>query len=89
MQDLPHEIKKARIDKLILRKEELKKAFVDKNIGSELFVLFEEEKDGCFEGYTENYIRAYLKAQDKPKGLVKVKIISAFKDGGLVEIIKE
>lgn len=87
MQDLPHEIKKERLDQLLVKKENCKKNFIAKNLGKTLSVLFEEEKDGYFEGYTENYIRAYLKASVKPKGLVKVKIISAFKDGGLVEII--
>lgn len=87
MQDLSHEVKKARLDKLLIVKEELKNQFALANVDKTLTVLFEEEKDGYFEGYTENYLRAYLKSNEKPKGLQKVKVLSPYKDGVSVELI--
>ena len=88
MQDLPYEVKKARLDKLLIAKKNCKKQFIEKNIGKTLHVLFEEKKDGFFEGYSENYIRAYLNAHEKPQDIIKVKLVSSFKDGGAVEIIE-
>lgn len=87
MTDLPHEIKKARLDKLLEYKLECKRRFVEKLTKKTLSVLIEEEKDGYYEGYTENYLRVYVKMNDKPTDFVKVKIIGAFKDGAKAELI--
>ncbi len=52
-------------------------------------VLFESETDGYFEGFTENYIRVYLKSEENICGEVRaVKIKAPYKDGVLGEIIK-
>ena len=87
MTDLPHEVKKKRLDKLISFKESCKLNFANKMKDKTLSVLFEEEKDGYFEGYTENYLRVYLKAETKPNGIVKVKISTPFKDGATANLV--
>lgn len=86
MQDLPHEIKKERLDRLILAKERCKADFAKSNVNKTLSVIFEEEKDGYFEGYSENYLRIYIKADKKPTGVLKVIVDKPFKDGCLAHI---
>ena len=86
MQDLPKEIKKDRQNKLIKKKKECKQAFVNKLIGKTCDFLFEEQKDGYFEGYSENYVRLYLKEFLCTHDIVKVEIIAPFKDGALAKI---
>ncbi len=87
--DLSGDIKKARLDRLLELKKELKSNFISANLGSVLEFIPEEEKDGYIEGYTENYIRAYLKGvKDNLGDIVKVKLVSAYKDGAICEIVK-
>ena len=83
---LPKEIKKDRQNKLIKKKKECKQAFVNKLIGKTCDFLFEEQKDGYFEGYSENYVRLYLKEFLCTHDIVKVEIIAPFKDGALAKI---
>jgi len=86
MQDLPKEIKKDRQNRLLKKKAECKQAFVNGLVGKTCDFLFEEEKDGFFEGYSENYVRLYLKDFSGTRDVVKVQIIAPFKDGALAKI---
>ena len=86
MQDLPKEIKKDRQNRLLKKKAECKQAFVNGLVGKTCDFLFEEEKDGYFEGYSENYVRLYLKDFSGTHDIVKVQIIAPFKDGALAKI---
>ncbi len=88
MPDLSPEIKKQRLNELLKKKEECKKAFILSQIGKEKEFLFEEEKDGYSEGYSENYIRLYVKDYPKDKDIVMVKLIEPFKDGAIAEILE-
>ncbi len=89
MPDVNGEIKKSRLDKLIEKKALLKLAFADKNAGKILTALIEEEKNGCLVGYTENYLRVYVKGEMPKERMQKVKIAKPYLDGALAEIIKE
>ena len=89
MPDLSKEIKKDRQDRLLKKKQECKQAFIASQIGRTLSVLFEEQKDGYFEGYSENYVRVYAKSCNGVKGLTKVKVLSAFNDGVLGQVIED
>ena len=80
MKDLPYGVKKARLDKLLEKKEQLKKAFVARETGRVLSFLPEEEKDGFSVGYSENYLRLYVKNR-AGNGLIKVRVTGAYKDG--------
>ncbi len=80
MPDLSPEIKKDRLDKLLKIKEQYKTDFALFNQGETLSVLLEEEKDGYKVGYSENYLRTYVKC-DKIGEIVKVKILRPFRDG--------
>ena len=74
------------LNKLIKKKKECKQAFVNKLIGKTCDFLFEEQKDGYFEGYSENYVRLYLKEFLCTHDIVNVEIIAPFKDGALAKI---
>ncbi len=83
---LSSQITDERLNRLMEVKRQSKLKFVNKFIGRELSVLIEEEKDGYFEGYTQNYIRCYIKSQSL-SGIKKVKVLQPFKDGALCEVL--
>lgn len=87
MPRLSSEISDDRLKRLMEVKQSSKINFVKKFIGRELSVLIEEEKDGYFEGYSQNYIRCYIKGENL-SGIKAVKVIEPFKDGALCEISK-
>ena len=87
MQDLPSEVKKARLDRLLEVKKELKADFAAKMKGKIARFLPEEVSDGFTEGYTENYLRLYVKGENPVGKIVTVKVGESFKDGAKAEII--
>lgn len=87
MQDLPYSVKKARLDKLLEIKENLKSTFVDKLQGKVLDFLPEEIKDGYYTGYTGNYLRLYVK-DCRAKEIIKARVIKKYADGALAEPIE-
>ncbi len=86
MQDLPSDIKKQRLDKLLVLKKECKENFANKLKGKTLNFLCEEEKDGFYQGYTENYLRVYLKEKVEIGKITKVTIEEPFLDGAFAKI---
>ena len=88
MSDLNGEIKKARLDKLLQIKSESKLEFAKANCGKVLEFLYEEEKDGYSQGYSENYLRLYLKEKFVDKKIVKVKVLSPFKEGAVATLVE-
>ncbi len=89
MKDLSSEIKKQRLSALLSKKAECKRVFTMSLLGKTLDFLFEEEKDGYYQGYSENYLRIYLKNFVPEKNIKKVKVIEPFNDGALCEILGE
>ena len=87
IKDLDHAVKKARLDKLLEYKESLKLEFANSQKGKVLEFLPEETIDGYTVGYTENYLRVYVKGQIAEKKLVKVAIDKPYKDGVIANII--
>ena len=68
-------IKKERARKLIKVSDKLKAEFIEKNIGRELDVIFEEkiQKDGTRKGITENYIEIFTPSEDfEPNKIQKI-----------------
>ena len=86
MQDLSGQIKKQRLDKLLVLKKECKENFANKLKGKTLDFLCEEEKDGFYQGYTENYLRVYLKEKVEIGKITKVTIEEPFLDGAIAKI---
>lgn len=87
MKDLPKQIKKQRLNELLKMKEQSKLAFAKKMVGKTLEFLFEEFKDGYAVGYSENYLRLYIKDYSGEKQIKKVKVIAPYLDGAIAEII--
>lgn len=88
MQDLPYDVKKARLDELLRVKAELKNAFALREEGKALEFLPEERKNGYTTGYTGNYLRIYVKADvsDNPE---RVRVLKPFRDGALAQPLKD
>ena len=87
MQDLPFAVKKARTEKLLSVKAELKSAFIKCNADKVLQFLPEREIDGYAEGYSENYVRLYVKDVSANEKTVNVKIVKEYKDGAIAKKI--
>ena len=58
---VPGNIKKERVHRLLELSNELEEKYYEKFIGKEVEVLIEEEKNGYFLGFTDNYIPIKLK----------------------------
>ena len=82
LKDIPSQVKKERLNKLLALKEELKLKFITKNLVNELFLITEEYVNGYTVGYTENYIKVYVQGEIK-EGKYKVKLQKIFNDGAL------
>lgn len=86
LKDLPSSVKKERLDKLMLVKNDLKNAFISKNLGR-IATFVSEEYDGEFTlGYTENYLRVYLPKKVE-NAIYKIRILKEYKDGVLAELV--
>ena len=74
-------IKNKRSEKLIKLGNNLMDKFNSQFIGKVVHVLFEEEKDGFYEGYTTNYIRVKSESKENIQGKIfPVKIIGKEND---------
>lgn len=85
--DLSGEIKKERLNILKKVGDELKEEFIKNNLTGN--VLIEEKNGDYFEGYTENYIKCYLKEDVKVGDIVSVRILKPFKQGALAVVEKK
>ena len=85
--DINGKIKQERSEKLSKLNQVLRENFIKKNKYEE--VLFEEQEDGLYVGYTKNYIRTYVKSkQDLKDKIAKVKIKKPFKEGASGKLVK-
>ena len=86
LKELPSSVKDERMARILAVKEDLKNAFVQKNIGK-ILQFIPEEKDGEYTvGYTENYLRIYVKG-DVSQKKVSVTPTEKFKDGALATLV--
>lgn len=89
MTDLSSEVKKDRLNQMLEKKARCKSAFAKKMQGKVLQFLPEEVKDGYTQGYSENYLRLYVKDCLSDGKIRKAQVLDEFKDGALAQIIKE
>ena len=87
MPDLPFEIKKSRLDRLLEVKKRLKAEFAELMRDKTVDFLPEEFKAGFTEGYSENYLRLYVKGEIPVGKIIKAKVGGAYLDGATAEII--
>ena len=76
-------IKKERVNKLILLSKELERNYYQEHLNSAVEVLFEENKDGYYKGYTTNYIKVRVKSDEALKGVFKNVILKEIVDVGM------
>ncbi len=84
--ELPAEVRKRRLHELLALSHELRQTYEQKFVGKILELVPEEVKDGYTVGYSENYIRLYVKGTAEKK--VRVLAREAYADGLLAEIIQ-
>lgn len=84
--ELPAEIRKRRLHELLALSHELRQTYEQKFVGKILELVPEEVKDGYTVGYSENYIRLYVKGNVGKKTRVLAR--EAYADGLLAEIIQ-
>lgn len=64
-------IKEERSQRLIERSNKNEKEYDEMYVGRTLEVLFEEEKDGLWSGYTRNYMRVFVKSDENLENVIK------------------
>ncbi len=64
-------VKEERSQKLIELSNKNEKEYNEKYIGKTVDVLFEEEKDGLWSGYTKNYVRVFVKSEENLENKIK------------------
>ncbi len=85
-QELSFALKKARVELLLERATEQKKAYMERFLGQTLEIVPENCFNGFTEGYSENYIRVYVEGEMK-KRPTRVCVERLFKDGILAKIM--
>ena len=80
-------IKEERSQKLIELSNKKEKEYHEKYLGKEVEVLFEEEKNGYYQGHTKNYILAFMKSQENLENkIIKAKCMDTDTDHILLEV---
>lgn len=79
--DLPGQVKADRMKRLSELGKRLKNEFILKNKTAK--VLIEEKNGEYFEGYSENYIKCYIKGEFAVGDVVSVEFVKPFKHGAL------
>ena len=64
-------VKEERSQKLIELSNRNEKEYNEKYIGKKVEVLFEEEKDGLWSGYTKNYVRVFAKSNENLENVIR------------------
>lgn len=83
--DVPADVKSERLHRLLAAGKIAAEKFVNNQLGRE-YAVVSEDFDGEYTcGYTENYIKVYVKGEKS--GKIKVKLLKPFKDGVIAEII--
>lgn len=88
LKDLPPEVKSERLHRLLSAGEEAAEKYILRFVGKPLEFIAEEEEDGCFTGYTGNYIKIYLPEKVVKGQKYKISIKELFRDGALAERLK-
>lgn len=74
-------VKSQRSRRAIAVAEQMSREFRQALVGQEVEVLFEEEHQGVFSGYTANYIKVYAPGQGLHNQLCRVRITGVYGDG--------
>ena len=83
LRDVPPDIKSERLHRLLKAAEECERKYIARFLGTAREIIAEETEDGVTSGYTDNYIRVYVKGNLISGEKYPVKLIEFFKDGVL------
>lgn len=88
--DLPKKVKQYRYQKLSKVGEGLSAQYYKSEIGNKRTLLLETESENHFVGYTENYIKTYIKKSNSYSSgeTINITLIKTYKDGMKAEEIK-
>ena len=79
---VPDAVKKARTDTMLALAKEAAGEFRQGYIGKALEVLWEQQSNSVWSGYTPNYIKVYAKSADNLANAVRpVKLVKLYRDG--------
>ncbi len=87
LKDIPADEKSRRLHRLLKKANEASIKYITGCIGKTYSFIAEEMTDGYFTGYTENYIKVYIKENVCAGGIYKIKITEAYSDGALAELV--
>lgn len=86
MEQVNGEVKKKREKELIEIKKQGIEKYINKFLGQEVEVLFEQRQGEYFTGHTKNYIKVYFKTDENLSGCLKnVRLSKLYKDGSIGE----
>ena len=87
---VPMHVKKERVHRVEELEKEIAKAYRAGFLGKIVRVLAEEEKNGYFEGLSDEYIRVSLRGEDVQRGnMYAVRITEVTEDGLIGEVAEE
>ena len=82
---IEEKVKEERSKKLIELSDQSEKRYNQSYIGRDVEVLFEEEKNGYYQGHTQNYLLAISKTHGKKNEIIKLKCVGAEEHHIIVE----
>lgn len=85
MPDVPKDIKSGRLHRLLNAGKTAAQKFINKQLGREYAVIFEDFDGEYTCGYTGNYVKVYVKGEHT--GKVTVRLLQPLRDGVSAEII--
>lgn len=83
MKDVPPDIKSERLHRLLKAAEACSEKYISRFLGTTREIIAEEIENGYTTGYTDNYIRVYIKGSLCAGKKFRVKLTERFKDGVL------
>lgn len=81
-------IKKERVNRLIFLSKELERNYYQNYLNSTVVVLFEENRDGYYTGYTTNYIKVRVFSEESLKGMFRMVKLKNIVDAGMDYIVE-
>ena len=82
---IEEKVKEERSKKLIELSDQSEKRYNQSYIGRDVEVLSEEEKNGYYQGHTQNYLLAISKTHGKKNEIIKLKCVGAEEHHIIVE----
>ena len=86
-QDTDGAVKSRRAEELAVLKEQFKRDFAEKFVGTTQQVLAERRRGDLWQGYTRQYLRVYFEGETQMGNIVNVQIKEPYSDGAKGEMI--